>query len=400
MLNKKLMLLAIFFVSLLAVSAVSAADNATDEVSGIEEMNDEIVSVVSNDVNETVVSNEIQLEDVVSQSDDNDENVVSISSSDENYVLSDSYLRYGDYGHIESKEMAIVQNTQQKFKVQLVGSYVSNQKVYFSVYDSDNNGKHVGDYGSVSNQNGYATLTANLKSGHYWIKISSDNHGSVYNSLTVRPNGYFYVTIHAANAKYKKNNYIDCTWWGIFAGYLKIYKGSKVVKKVSLKSNYKGDNEVGYVWFYGKSINTKKLSPGKYTAKIVNSKGKVISKKSFKIIGKAKKTAKKHKSGGKKFTLKLKAPEKTSGKTIKGNRIYAFYKYSNKGQFGRGVCIDSYGKNGPGSLKAIKLIKAKIYFKNNNGNTKVKTKKFDKYGFTKSNLISGYKPYKVVVFYK
>ena len=55
--NKKLIILAIFFVSLLAVSVVSAADNATDDVVSVEEKN-EIVAMYDNDVNNTVISNE------------------------------------------------------------------------------------------------------------------------------------------------------------------------------------------------------------------------------------------------------------------------------------------------------------------------------------------------------
>ena len=48
MINKKFMILAIFLVSLLAVSAVNAADNATEDIVGIEETTDEVVSVNEN----------------------------------------------------------------------------------------------------------------------------------------------------------------------------------------------------------------------------------------------------------------------------------------------------------------------------------------------------------------
>ena len=51
------MILTIFFVSLFAVSAVSALDNATDDVVGVEET-DEVVSIPDNDVNNTDSSNE------------------------------------------------------------------------------------------------------------------------------------------------------------------------------------------------------------------------------------------------------------------------------------------------------------------------------------------------------
>ncbi len=53
LINKKFMILAIFLVSLLAVSAVSAADNATEDIVGVEETADEVVSV---NENQTILS--------------------------------------------------------------------------------------------------------------------------------------------------------------------------------------------------------------------------------------------------------------------------------------------------------------------------------------------------------
>ena len=57
MLNKKLMILLIFFVSLLVVSVVSAADNATGDVVSVDETN-EILAMSDSDVDNTVISNE------------------------------------------------------------------------------------------------------------------------------------------------------------------------------------------------------------------------------------------------------------------------------------------------------------------------------------------------------
>ena len=48
MINKKFMILAIFLVGLLAVSAVSAADNATEDIAGVEKTADEVISVNEN----------------------------------------------------------------------------------------------------------------------------------------------------------------------------------------------------------------------------------------------------------------------------------------------------------------------------------------------------------------
>ena len=48
LINKKFMILAIFLVSLLAVSAVNAADNATEDIAGVEKTADEVISVNEN----------------------------------------------------------------------------------------------------------------------------------------------------------------------------------------------------------------------------------------------------------------------------------------------------------------------------------------------------------------
>ena len=53
------MILAIFFVSLLAVSAVSAADNVTNDVVGVEETTDDVVSVEENQVFEQTDNKEV-----------------------------------------------------------------------------------------------------------------------------------------------------------------------------------------------------------------------------------------------------------------------------------------------------------------------------------------------------
>ena len=50
LINKKIMILTVILVSLFAVSAVSAADNATGDAVSVEETTDEIVSVEENQV--------------------------------------------------------------------------------------------------------------------------------------------------------------------------------------------------------------------------------------------------------------------------------------------------------------------------------------------------------------
>lgn len=137
----------------------------------------------------------------------------------------------------------------------------------------------------------------------------------------------------------------------------------------------------------------------KYTSKLIysgdsNYKG---SSKTFKIIVKkgssVKKTTTKKttNSNVKKITLKF-TNSRSSGKYVKNTYVYVGY----GDIYGQYVRTDTH--NG---VKGITFIKANVYFKNNrNGKTIVKTKKLDKWGYSKTKLISGYTPNKVIIFYK
>ncbi len=83
MFKKKIFLLSIFLVSILAISAVSATENATDEIVGISEDN-EVVSVEDNQ--DTINSDESSVLKADS-SNSNESNVLRIDESNQDQVL-------------------------------------------------------------------------------------------------------------------------------------------------------------------------------------------------------------------------------------------------------------------------------------------------------------------------
>ena len=116
LLNKKIMILTVILVSLFVVSAVSAADNATSDVVGVEKTTDEVVSV-ENDENGNILKKTSEENNTLTQA--NDDEIVSaetdsqILSEDEgnfedlrkeiemnpSVVLSHKYYKIGDDGH-------------------------------------------------------------------------------------------------------------------------------------------------------------------------------------------------------------------------------------------------------------------------------------------------------------
>ena len=129
-----------------------------------------------------------------------------------------------------------------------------------------------------------------------------------------------------------------------------------------------------------------------------------FTKKKGKII---KADAKKSKKKSKKYTatLKLKVDDMYySTKKLKtGDRLEACANSYSGGQHGKGITIGTMIEAGQEGQHSTKLIKAKVWFKNdNNGKIKTKIQKAgkNKYNIKKVKWINGYTPYKVKVWYK
>ena len=86
-----------------------------------------------------------------------------------------------------------------------------------------------------------------------------------------------------------------------------------------------------------------------------------------------------------------------------GDAIAGYVEYKGNMQFSRGTGVTAWyigsGVNGYLEPHHIKLIQAKFFFKNKNGKVIAKTVK-GKGGHIRTNLVSGYTPYKATVWYQ
>lgn len=329
---KKSLVFICLLICLFSIASVGASDvNETSVAS--ENQNVEKIELITNVTNNGGIDEKTTFSsdntnytenDVLSlEKNDITNNLISMSLSDNDNLSTGTYLDKGPSGYIESDDVIINYKNPIQYKVYLIGNDVINKCVTFDIFDSDKNGEYVESVDAITNNEGVAILSYALKPGHYWIKICSENfnHGSVYNSITIRPNGLKWVKIASSNSYFGKSHYIKYKWSGIFKGYLKLYKGNKLVKKITIKSHHKNEDKEGFKWVYTGKYNTKKLKVGKYTVKIVNSKGKVIKKSKFKISKNSKKT-------GKKSTSKKTTTKKTVKKSKK--RIIKIGKFKGK----------------------------------------------------------------------
>lgn len=235
-----------------------------------------VAGVTASDLNETdaaVMSIDVETDDVICQDESPDDlsavekNVsLQVSSDQDKLVSSES----GPKGYIVSQDKEVTYKKPIEYKIQLVGEDIKNQEVSFSIdLLDDYGGRSTYDYyDTLTDSNGYATLRANLDEGRYLITTSTWDHGYAKNYLVVKVNGYRGLFITVDNT----NNEIMYGWYGNFKGTLKIYKGSKIIKKIKIRSY--GDFNRGY-------YSIKKFKDARYTAKIFNSKGKVVLKKNF-----------------------------------------------------------------------------------------------------------------------
>ena len=86
-----------------------------------------------------------------------------------------------------------------------------------------------------------------------------------------------------------------------------------------------------------------------------------------------------------------------------GDVIAGYVEYDGNMQFDRGTGVTTWyvgsGTDGDIDPHHTKLVKAKFYFKNSNGKVKTKTVKGNS-GHLRTDLISGFTPYKAKVWYK
>ena len=146
---KKIMLMAIFFVSLLAVSAVSAADNSTGDIVGeeIREVDDSVI--LTSEIEENTIAAE-ESEDVLGNSP---------SSYDYSVTVRDASVKYGSSASIN-------------IEIDPATGYTNKYDFYLRVYDSNNHLKIEKNYYSTSD--GYQithTISKNqLAAGTYTVK--------------------------------------------------------------------------------------------------------------------------------------------------------------------------------------------------------------------------------------
>lgn len=146
---KKIMLIAIFFVSLLAVSAVSAADNSTGDIVGEEIMEVDDSLILTSEIEENTIAVQ-ESEDVLGNSP---------SSYDYSVTVRDASVKYGSSASIN-------------IEIDPATGYTNKYDFYLRVYDSNNHLKIEKNYYSTSD--GYQithTISKNqLAAGTYTVK--------------------------------------------------------------------------------------------------------------------------------------------------------------------------------------------------------------------------------------
>ena len=268
MISRKIMIFAIFLVSLLAVSPASAADNSTSDMAVMDDAADDAVNVEENNeiqLEEDSADEEISSPDALSQ----DEKEDVLDASPPYYTCSVSvYDTTKNYGSAGSISMHVSSSATSK--------YDYKYDFYLKIYDSSGVQKASKRYyGSSSSASlTYSLGTTSLDIGTYTIKIVNYADSNVlktanlnvisvpYNAYSVSVSDVFInsgssgsisMSISPASGYYYKYDF-----------YLKVYdsRSNQVISQ-----RYYGSG-TPYVKTY--SIVANSLSSGTYTIKIVN----------------------------------------------------------------------------------------------------------------------------------
>ena len=281
---KKIMILAMLLVSLLAISAVSASENATgnsvsaEDTTNVIDLNDNSANV--NDVENEKVTND---QEILKSTDSKD--TISLDSNDN--VLSESSPRYYQYS-VNVYDTTINYGSSGAISMSITPCTYSNYYAYdfyLKVYDSNNNVKINKNYYSTSSaySKTYVVGSNELSPGTYTIKIVNYEDSSVMDTatLTVKsssgysttypPYSAYSVSVYDTTINYGSSGTISMSISPASSSYrykydfnLKIYDSNNNLK---ISKNYYSTSS-RYSETY--TLGSNQLSAGTYTIKIVN----------------------------------------------------------------------------------------------------------------------------------
>ncbi|WP_292609315.1 Ig-like domain-containing protein [Methanobrevibacter sp. UBA188] len=267
---KKMMLLTIFFVSLFAVSAVNAADNATDDVVSIEDAIDDTVSVNNFDG----IVNDDELDEMFCSTEDN--SVLSLNQEEDILTSSPPYNKYSVSVNDVTMNYGSSANVVVKINMPASG-YSYKYDFHLKIYDSKNIEVVSKNYYSSSSSSSIThSLSANsLSPGTYTIKILNfaDNKVMDTATLTVKdslPYNKYSVDISDISYSYGYSSSIKMSITpasGYFYKYnyfLKVYNSNNV----EVISKQYSSTSSSYSQIY--SLSATALQSGEYTVKIIN----------------------------------------------------------------------------------------------------------------------------------
>lgn len=352
MLNKKIMILGMFLVSLLAVGVVSATENVTDNVGTIENTNDNVIAT-DLEINGDLSSDSLKTENMINESNNlNDgEDVLAVSEDEEvstvnnEEVLSITSPPYYLYS-VTVSDTTIPNGKSGTVTIHIDPVSNMNNDYYaydfnFIVYDTDGNEKISENFYSSTRINEVTnSISANeLSSGTYTIKLINYKDGHIMDTakLTIKAKPKAKITVKSITGKPGKKVKLTAT--------VKDSDGNKIKKctitfkvngkKYTAKTNSKGIATLKIkipkskrVKISSKTKNkivtrtTEYKKTYKCTASVSGNKNYKSSSTKFKVTSKKKKTQK-YKIV-KRQTKKITIPYKKYGLRKKTSGHYAF----------------------------------------------------------------------------
>ena len=277
------MMLAIFVVSLLAISAVGAADSATADIAAADDMNDDVVSVDENipdaiDVNGVSATSEnggvdVKEDEVLSSQDNND----SLSAYDDE-KLSDTYPPYNAYNvRVEDTSVNYGSGSVVMYIAPSSG-YTYTYDFYLKIYDSSNTIKVDKRFYGTDSVSSKSYSTGLLSPGTYTIKIYNNYDLKVMDTakLTVKsssstlPYSAYSLSVSDTTIKDSAGGTISISITPAssynykYNFYLKIYDSSNAEKVSQRYYSTTSSNSRTY------TISSNKFSVGVYTIKLIN----------------------------------------------------------------------------------------------------------------------------------